>query len=89
MVILKVKTATSGAVTQVEIPQSAPVEAAAATVSAATASAPQTAASAQVEVAVPDLGVDKATVAEILVQVGDTVAARPKFNCGGVRQSHG
>lgn len=75
VVILKVKTATSGAVTQVETPQSAPVEAAAATVSAATASAPQTAASTQVEVAVPDLGVDKATVAEILVHVGDTVAA--------------
>ncbi|OFE42454.1 2-oxo acid dehydrogenase subunit E2 [Acinetobacter towneri] len=74
VVILKVKTATSGAVTQVETPQSAPVEAAAATVSAATASAPQTAASTQVEVAVPDLGVDKATVAEILVQVGDRVA---------------
>ena len=75
VVILKVKTATSGAVTQVETPQSAPVEAAAATVSAATASAPQTTASTQVEVAVPDLGVDKATVAEILVHVGDTVAA--------------
>ena len=75
VVILKVKTATSGAVTQVETPQSAPVEAAAAPVSATTASAPQTATSAQVEVAVPDLGVDKATVAEILVQVGDTVAA--------------
>ena len=75
VVILKVKTATSGAVTQVETPQSAPVEAAAAPVSAAITSAPQTTASAQVEVAVPDLGVDKATVAEILVQVGDTVAA--------------
>ena len=75
VVILKVKTATSGAVTQVETPQSAPVEAAVATVSAASASAPQTTASAQVEVAVPDLGVDKATVAEILVHVGDTVAA--------------
>ena len=72
VVILKVKTA---AVTQMETPQAAPVEAAAATASAATASTPQTAASAQVEVAVPDLGVDKATVAEILVQVGDTVAA--------------
>lgn len=75
VVILKVKTATSGAVTQMETPQSAPVEEAVATVSAASASAPQTATSAQVEVAVPDLGVDKATVAEILVQVGDTVAA--------------
>ena len=75
VVILKVKTATSSAVTQVETPQVASVEAAAATMSAETASAPQTAASAQVEVAVPDLGVDKATVAEILVQVGDTVAA--------------
>ena len=76
VVILKVKTATSSAVTQVETPQSAPAEAAAATVSAATASPPQTTtASAQVEVAVPDLGVDKATVAEILVHVGDTVAA--------------
>ncbi|MDO5542080.1 MAG: 2-oxo acid dehydrogenase subunit E2 [Acinetobacter sp.] len=75
VVILKVKTAAAAAVTQVETPQAAPVEAAAATASAATASTPQTAASAQVEVAVPDLGVDKATVAEILVQVGDTVAA--------------
>lgn len=75
VVILKVKTATSSAVTQMETPQSVPVEAAAAPVSAASASAPQTATSAQVEVAVPDLGVDKATVAEILVQVGDTVAA--------------
>ncbi|UIZ57475.1 2-oxo acid dehydrogenase subunit E2 [Acinetobacter sp. SCLZS86] len=74
VVILKVKTA-AAAVTQVETPQVAPVEAAAATVSAASASAPQTTASAQIEVAVPDLGVDKATVAEILVQVGDTVAA--------------
>ncbi|MCA4779877.1 2-oxo acid dehydrogenase subunit E2 [Acinetobacter towneri] len=74
VVILKVKTA-AAAVTQVETPQVASAEAAAATVNAATASAPQTAASAQVEVAVPDLGVDKATVAEILVQVGDTVAA--------------
>lgn len=75
VVILKVKTATSSAVTQMETPQSVPVEAAAAPVSAASASAPQTATSAQVEVAVPDLGVDKATVAEILVHVGDTVAA--------------
>ncbi|WP_180111450.1 2-oxo acid dehydrogenase subunit E2 [Acinetobacter sp. YH12136] len=74
VVILKVKTA-AAAVTQVETPQVASAEAAAATASAATASAPQTTASAQVEVAVPDLGVDKATVAEILVQVGDTVAA--------------
>ncbi|MFV5463856.1 biotin/lipoyl-containing protein, partial [Acinetobacter sp. 207] len=69
VVILKVKTA-AAAVTQVETPQVASAEAAAATASAATASAPQTTASAQVEVAVPDLGVDKATVAEILVQVG-------------------
>ena len=74
VVILKVKTA-AAAVTQVETPQVASAEAAAAKASAATASAPQTTASAQVEVAVPDLGVDKATVAEILVQVGDTVAA--------------
>ncbi|MDV2483997.1 2-oxo acid dehydrogenase subunit E2 [Acinetobacter towneri] len=74
VVILKVKTA-AAAVTQVETPQVASAEAAAATASAATASAPQTTASAQVEVAVPDLGGDKATVAEILVQVGDTVAA--------------
>ncbi len=56
--ILKVKTA-AAAVTQVETPQVASAEAAAATASAATASAPQTTASAQVEVAVPDLGVDK------------------------------
>lgn len=75
VVILKVKTAAAAAVAQVETPQATPVEAAAVPVNAATASAPQTAASAQIEVAVPDLGVDKATVAEILVQVGDTVAA--------------
>lgn len=75
VVILKVKTATSSAVTQVETPQSAPAEAAAATVSAAASPPQTTTASAQVEVAVPDLGVDKATVAEILVHVGDTVAA--------------
>ena len=74
VVILKVKTA-AAAVTQVETPQVASAEAAAVPVNTATASAPQTTASAQVEVAVPDLGVDKATVAEILVQVGDTVAA--------------
>lgn len=75
VVILKVKTAAAAAVAQVETPQATPVEAAAVPVNTATASAPQTVASAQVEVAVPDLGVDKATVAEILVQVGDTVAA--------------
>ena len=31
--------------------------------------------SGEIEIAVPDLGVDKATVAEVLVQVGDTVEA--------------
>ena len=75
VVLLKVKTASSA------------VEAAPSTASTETSSvnAPKTETSVQapvasapsgdVEIAVPDLGVDKAVVAEILVQVGDTVEA--------------
>ena len=74
VVILTVKTAASSAAgesapaptTQAEQPAAAPQ---------VTASAPEPAASASgpVEIAVPDLGVDKAAVAEILVAVGDVV----------------
>ncbi len=75
VVLLKVKTASSA------------VEAAPSTASttASSTKAPKTETSVQapvasapsgdVEIAVPDLGVDKAVVAEILVQVGDTVEA--------------
>lgn len=72
VVILKVKTAVSAAQVQTEAPQ-APVAQAAAQEKAV--EAPQTPAvpAGDVEVMVPDLGVDKAAVAEILVQVGDTV----------------
>ena len=75
VILLKVKTASSA------------VEAAPSTASTETSSvnAPKTETSVQapvasapsgdVEIAVPDLGVDKAVVAEILVQVGDTVEA--------------
>lgn len=68
VVILTVKTAGSAA-------QAAPEAAkAAAPASQPAESAPQAAAPAgAVEIAVPDLGVDKAAVAEILVQVGDKV----------------
>ena len=69
VVILTVKTAASVAPVTVEpkpvvAPQAQPAEA-----------APQVAATpvGAVEIAVPDLGVDKAAVAEILVSVGDTV----------------
>ncbi|MCS3525416.1 2-oxo acid dehydrogenase subunit E2 [Acinetobacter johnsonii] len=71
VVILTVKTAASVAPvtaepTPVAVPQTTEVQPAEA--------APQAAAPAgAVEIAVPDLGVDKAAVAEILVSVGDTV----------------
>lgn len=76
VVLLKVKTASSGAeAVQSTAPSTetvpVPVTAAEAAVQAPVASAP----SGDVEIAVPDLGVDKAVVAEILVQVGDTVEA--------------
>ncbi|MDN5510922.1 2-oxo acid dehydrogenase subunit E2 [Acinetobacter sp.] len=76
VVLLKVKTVSSGAeAVQSTAPstETVPVTAAKAetAVEAPVASAP----SGDVEIAVPDLGVDKAAVAEILVQVGDTVEA--------------
>jgi pyruvate dehydrogenase E2 component (dihydrolipoamide acetyltransferase) len=76
VVLLKVKTVSSGAeAVQSTAPstETVPVTAAKAetAVEAPVASAP----SGDVEIAVPDLGVDKAVVAEILVQVGDTVEA--------------
>lgn len=72
VVILKVKTAVAAASAQTEAPQ-APVTQAA--TQEKVVEAPQTPAApaGDVEVMVPDLGVDKAAVAEILVQVGDTV----------------
>lgn len=73
VVILKVKTAGSAPVATTEAPQRqvAPQQAPV----AAPAEAPQAAAVAtgKIEIAVPDLGVDKAAVAEILVALGDTV----------------
>ena len=74
VVILTVKTAVSSAATetapattvQAEQPATAPQ------VDALTP-APSTSATGPVEIAVPDLGVDKAAVAEILVAVGDVV----------------
>ena len=73
VVILTVKTTATAAATQVQ-PAQAP-KAEMVTEEASTSSKPSQTASAQVDVSVPDLGVDKATVAEILVQVGDTVSA--------------
>ena len=68
VVILTVKTAGSAA------PEAAKAAAPQAPASQPAESAPQAAAPAgAVEIAVPDLGVDKAAVAEILVQVGDKV----------------
>ncbi|MDQ8952608.1 2-oxo acid dehydrogenase subunit E2 [Acinetobacter rudis] len=69
VVLMTVKTVTSTATSNV-----APVSATSAEVAA---SAPAAAASSSntVEVTVPDLGVDKATVSEILVQVGEHVDA--------------
>jgi len=72
VVILKVKTAVSAASAQPEPPQ-APVAQAAAQEKAVEAPETPAAPAGDVEVKVPDLGVDKAAVAEILVQVGDTV----------------
>ena len=72
VVILKVKTAGSAEVTS-EAPKSAAVvaevEAPKAQVETEVAAAP----AGKIDIAVPDLGVDKAAVAEILVAVGDKV----------------
>ncbi|MDT0198849.1 MULTISPECIES: 2-oxo acid dehydrogenase subunit E2 [unclassified Acinetobacter] len=72
VVILKVKTAVSAAQVQTEAPQ-APVAQAATQEKAVEAPQTPAAPAGDVEVKVPDLGVDNAAVAEILVQVGDTV----------------
>ena len=72
VIILTVKTAGSAPAAEAPKAESAPAAA------PATAEAPPAAQAAPVqtgaiEIAVPDLGVDKAAVAEILVKVGDTV----------------
>lgn len=72
VVILKVKTAVSAVQVQTEAPQ-APVAQAVTQEKAVEAPQMPAAPAGDVEVMVPDLGVDKAAVAEILVQVGDTV----------------
>lgn len=71
VVILKVKTSGSTPTVAAEAPkaEAAPVQDAKAEPVAQAAAAP----AGEVEVMVPDLGVDKAAVAEILVSVGDTV----------------
>src|SRR5690606_30148190 len=71
VVILKVKTSGSTPTVAAEAPkaEAAPVQDAKAESVAQAAAAP----AGEVEVMVPDLGVDKAAVAEILVSVGDTV----------------
>lgn len=71
VVILKVKTSGSTPTVAAEAPkaEAAPVQDAKAESVAQAAAAP----AGDVEVMVPDLGVDKAAVAEILVSVGDTV----------------
>ena len=70
VVILKVKTATTAPV--VETPKAEAVSAPA-LVKAEPAPQAVPVQTGMIEIAVPDLGVDKAAVAEILVQVGDTV----------------
>ncbi|ENW29151.1 2-oxo acid dehydrogenase subunit E2 [Acinetobacter lwoffii] len=72
VVILKVKTAVSAASAQTEASQ-APVAQAATQEKAVEAPETPATPAGDVEVMVPDLGVGKAAVAEILVQVGDTV----------------
>ena len=75
VLILTVKTTDSAPAAEQAAPQAEEKPKAQATPEAKTETAPQqTAAPAgDIEVKVPDLGVDKAAVAEILVQVGDTV----------------
>lgn len=77
VVILEVSTTTQAATApaQAEPVQQAQPQAAATTATTAQ-SAPAAASSGPVEVSVPDLGVDKATVSEILVQIGDRVDAQ-------------
>ncbi|MGI1796648.1 2-oxo acid dehydrogenase subunit E2 [Acinetobacter variabilis] len=75
VLILTVKTADSAPAAEQAAPQAAEKPKAQATPEAKTETASQQAASpaGDIEVKVPDLGVDKASVAEILVQVGDAV----------------
>lgn len=75
VLILTVKTADSAPAAEQAAPQAEEKPKAQATPEAKTETAPQQAAApvGDIEVKVPDLGVDKAAVAEILVQVGDTV----------------
>lgn len=75
VLILTVKTADSAPAAEQAAPQAEERPKAQATPEAKTETASQQAASpaGDIQVKVPDLGVDKAAVAEILVQVGDTV----------------
>ena len=74
VVILTVKTAaSSAAVESAPAPAAQAEQSAAAPQAAASAPAPAASVSGPVEIAVPDLGVDKAAIAEILVAVGDVV----------------
>lgn len=69
--------ATAATASAAPVAASAPQQTAvAAVVANAAATSTATTASATVEVSVPDLGVDKATVSEILVKVGDQVEAQ-------------
>jgi pyruvate dehydrogenase E2 component (dihydrolipoamide acetyltransferase) len=74
VVLIKVKVAgTTQAKTAVEAPKAETVHAAVAKSEPVAEAVP--AQSGAIEITVPDLGVDKATVTEILVKVGDTVEA--------------
>ena len=73
VVILTVKTAASSAAVESAPVQETAQPVAAPVVAEATPAPSTAAASGPVEIAVPDLGVDKAAVAEILVAVGDVV----------------
>ncbi|WP_180127416.1 MULTISPECIES: 2-oxo acid dehydrogenase subunit E2 [unclassified Acinetobacter] len=73
VVILTVKTAASSAAVESAPVQETAQPVAAPVVAEATLASSTAAASGPVEIAVPDLGVDKAAVAEILVAVGDVV----------------
>ncbi|WP_180034012.1 2-oxo acid dehydrogenase subunit E2 [Acinetobacter sp. YH12233] len=75
VLILTVKTTDSAPAAEQAAPQAEEKPKAQATPEAKTETAPQqtVAPGGNIEVKVPDLGVDKAAVAEILVQVGDTV----------------
>ena len=72
VVLITVKTV-GAATTSAAAPAEAPQQASATPTQAAAPEASAPAQSGKVEVAVPDLGVDKATISEILVSVGDQV----------------